>query len=303
MRIPKSRLVIIDGNAIIHRAYHAMPAMTSPSGLPTNAVYGFVSMFLKIISELNPTYLAVAFDRPEPTFRHKEFADYQSQRGEADELLVPQFSMVRDVVESFNVSCFDKEGYEADDLIGTLSTKSKTEVDEVIIVTGDKDQFQLIDKMTKVFIPIKGLSITELVDEEKVVEKLGVRADQVVDYKALVGDPSDNYPGVYGIGPKSAAHLLEKFDSYPNVYEHLDEIPESLQKKLKDGKKGGDISYRLAKIVTDLPIEFDKEKLSEWDIGSKKTMQLFDIYGFRSIKKRVEGISKQIEEERQQKLF
>ncbi len=304
-----SKLILIDGNAIIHRAYHAMPALSTPTGQPIGAVQGFVNMLLRIIEDMEPTHIAVAWDRPEPTFRNKLYKEYQSQRPEVDKELISQFEKVRDVLDTFDIVQYDKRGFEADDIIGTLSRKSvsgKNSVDEVIIVTGDKDQLQLVNDVVRVYVPIRGLSVGQLMDERAVKEKLGVTPRQVIDLKGFIGDPSDNYPGVYGVGPKTAQKLLDKYDTYPNTYNHLNEIEKenaSLAKKLKDGKETGDISYKLARIVTDVDIPYEPEKLDKWSIGNDETIELFESYGFRSLTKRVKDIHAKKESDRQRQLF
>ena len=253
-----SKLVLIDGNAIIHRAYHAMPAtLTDKEGNPTNAVYGFTSMLLRIIEDLKPTHLIVCFDRKEPTFRKEMFDDYQSHRPEADKELISQFGTVRKVVSSFGIPIFDKAGYEADDLIGTIAKEAEKDLDGVVIVTGDKDILQLVTDKTKVYLPIKGLSVAKLMDKDEVMAKLGVWPEQIVDYKALVGDPSDNYPGVRGIGPKTAESLLDEYENFDKIYKNIDDIPVNTKKKLIDGKKMGEMSYKLAKIDTDVPVKYE----------------------------------------------
>lgn len=301
----KSRLVLIDGNAIIHRAYHAMPPLTTPKGESIGAVQGFTNMLLKIIVDLKPKYLAVAFDRKEPTFRHKRYKEYQSHRPPGEPELISQFSKVREVVDAFGIASFDKKRYEADDIIGTLSTKAnKTKkITDIIIVTGDKDQMQLVTEKVKLFMPVKGLSVAIMFGEEEVKEKLGVRPDQVVDLKAFMGDQSDNYPGIYGVGPKTAQYLLSRYETYENVFKHIDELKENMAKKLTDGKEEGDISYELAKIVTDLDVDLNLDKMSKWEIGNEKTLLLFQRFGFKNLTKRINSISARTDKEKQQKLF
>lgn len=312
----ESKLILIDGNAIIHRAYHAMPALTTPMGQPIGAVQGFINMLLKVIEDMEPTHIAVAWDRPEPTFRNKLFKEYQSQRPEVDKELVSQFDKVRAAMSAFDIIQYDKKGYEADDIIGTLSRRAvndnKFVFDEVIIVTGDKDQLQLVDDKhnIKVYLPLKGLSVGQLLDSNAVKEKLGVRPDQVVDLKAFMGDPSDNYPGVFGVGPKTAVSLINEFGGYQETYEWLekkdvksDSIRESVIKKLIEGKETGDISYKLARIVTDVDITFEPDAMNRWSIGNDKTIKLFKSYGFRSLTSRIEEIRDAKEAEKQGQLF
>ena len=258
-----SKLVLVDGNAIMHRAFHALPTtLTSENGEPTNAVYGFTSMLFKIIEDLVPTHIAVCFDRREPTFRKKEFKDYQSHRPEMDIGLSSQFPKAKEVLKAFRIPAYDKKGFEADDVIGTIS--KRTRVDEVVIVTGDKDILQLVDKRIKVYLPVGGLSNAVLMDEKKVKEKMGVRPERIVDYKGLVGDPSDNYKGVLGIGPKTAEKLFKDYDSFKEIYKNIDKIDERIASKLKEHKKSADMSYKLAKIVTDVDVEYDIEDMNDW---------------------------------------
>ena len=294
---------MVDGNAIIHRAYHAMPpTLTDMDGNPTNAVYGFTSMLLRIIEDLQPTHLVVCFDRKEPTFRKKMYDNYQAHRPEADKELISQFGTVRKVVSSFGIPIYDKAGYEADDLIGTIAKKAERDMDGVVIVTGDKDILQLVTDKTKVYLPIKGLSVAKLMDKDEVMVKLGVWPEQIVDYKALVGDPSDNYPGVKGVGPKTAESLLDEYESFNEVYKHLDDLPESTKKKLVEGKKMGEMSYELAKIDIDVPIKFDIDKAKDWDIGKKEVLETFGEIGFKSLGERVKKMNKIKEEESQMSL-
>jgi DNA polymerase-1 len=298
-----SKLVLVDGNAIIHRAYHAMPAMlTDKEGNPINAVYGFTSMLLRIIEDLDPTHLVVCFDRKEPTFRKEMFDDYQSHRPEADTELVSQFGTVRKVVSSFGIPIFEKAGYEADDLIGTIAKKAEEDLDGVVIVTGDKDILQLVTDKTKVYLPIKGLSVAKLMDKDDVMTKLGVWPEQIVDYKALVGDPSDNYPGVMGIGPKTAESLLDEYESFEKIYQNINKVPQTTQKKLIDGKEMGEMSYKLAKIDTNVPIKYDVEKAKDWGIERKEILETFSDIGFRSLSERVKKMRKIKEEQSQMSL-
>lgn len=214
-----SKLVLIDGNAIMHRAYHALPPLTTKKGEPINAVYGFVSMLLGLINELKPTHISVCFDRPEKTFRKEKYIHYQSQRPEMDEFLSSQITKMHDVLTAFGIPVYEKAGYEADDLLGTIAkqsvrveecksgskklkkthalplSRSSTLIDEVVIVTGDRDIFQLINDKVKVYVPVKGLKEGKLYGVGEVRHEFDFDPIQMIDYKALVGDPSDNYPG------------------------------------------------------------------------------------------------------------
>ena len=314
-----SRLVLIDGNAILHRAYHALPPLTAPDGSVVNAVYGFVSILIKIFNDLKPTHMAVAFDRPEPTFRKKLYKDYQAKRPEMDRTLVSQIPKVQDVVRAFGIPIYDKAGFEADDVIGTLAKQiaslvipatapgSREKKDwipgqarndkqwEIIIVTGDKDILQLVDdkKGVKVFMPTKGLSEGKLYGEAEVVEKLGVSPKQIPELKALMGDQSDNYPGVAGIGPKTAVGLINAYGSVKKLYDQGErgdwgDVGETIKTKLLVGKESAFLSRDLATIRTDVPVEMKPlEALTTLDTPeARKKLQEFH---FPSLIKRLSG--------------
>jgi len=294
------KLILIDGNAILHRAYHALPPLTTKSGEPINAVYGLVSMLLRVIQDLTPTHIAICFDEKAPTFRHKEFAAYQAQRPTMADELSSQFEKARKVVEAFGIPAYSKAGYEADDVLGTLAKGSK---EDVVIVTGDRDILQLVNDKVKVYLPIVGLSSAKLMGAEEVKEKLGVAPKQVPDYKALVGDPSDNYPGVAGIGPKTAISLLEKYNNLGEIYAHLKDISPSVRAKLERGKEASKMSLRLATIVKDVPVNFDKEASGKWDIDSQKVLNLFKQFGFKTLTERVKKVGKEMDEAKQISLL
>lgn len=287
-----NRLVLIDGNAILHRAYHALPPLTAPDGSVVNAVYGFTSILIKLFKELKPTHMAVAFDRPEPTFRKSLFKEYQAKRPEMDDALVTQIPKVQDVVRAFGMPIYDAVGFEADDVIGTIVKQvisdkqkeiSKTNkhsdvspitsrlspsIEDVVIVTGDRDILQLVDdkKGVKVFMPTKGLSEGKLLGEKDVEEKMGVMPDRIPDLKALMGDASDNYPGVAGIGPKTAVGLLHTFGSIEELYKAMKSQPSAvslqpsagIREKLLQGEESAKFSKDLATIRTNAPVDFEE---------------------------------------------
>lgn len=296
-----NKLVLIDGNAILHRAYHALPPLTTKRGEPINAVYGLISMLLRIIQDLKPTHIAVAFDRPEPTFRHLAFKSYQAQRPPLADELSSQFEKAKDVLSAFGIPIYEKVGFEADDVIGTLATRADT--DEVVVVTGDRDQLQLVDEKIKVYMPVGGLANAKMMDRVAVIEKMGVTPSQIPDYKALVGDPSDNYSGVSGIGPKTAIGLLSKYKNFEGIFAHLNEISKSTAEKLTKGKSDGKISLKLAKIVRDVPIEADFEKMSKWQIDSPGVLELSSKYGFKTLTNRVKEVGKNLAQEKQMSLI
>jgi len=336
-----TKLVLIDGHAILHRAYHAFPMnLKTRRGELVNAVYGFTKILLNVITELNPECIAVAFDLPGQNFRHHEFVGYQAQRPKTDNQLIDQIDRVKEVVEALNIPIFTLPGFEADDVIGTLAqqaVKLNTELrimnhgkkksdnnhnsrfmihdspTEVIIVTGDKDILQLVDDHVKVLMPQRGFAESFLVDKDGVKQKMGVLASQIVDYKGLVGDPSDNYPGVLGIGPKTAINLLNDYKTLDGVYNNLDNIKnEKLRQKLIDGKENAYLSYKLATIVRDAPVKLEIDKCAVHDYDLQKVSALFEELEFRSLIKKLPGAqpavepnkpTKKVADIRQQSLF
>lgn len=287
-----NRLVIIDGHAILHRAYHALPPLSTSKGLIVNAVYGFSSMMLRVIETLKPTHLVVAFDTPEPTFRNHLYKDYQIQRPKVDEAFIPQIDLVKNLVREMGIPTFEKAGFEADDVIGTIAQKA--DVDEVIIVTGDRDILQLVDGKIGVYMPVKGLSESKLYRKQEVEDKFGVSPSQIIDYKALVGDASDNYPGVAGIGPKTASTLLIKYKTLEEIYRHKAEIDsEKVKKALDDHLTSAEMAKKLATIVCDVPIKLDIEKCKLPNLDRPDIHKLFEEFEFRSLIPRLGGINKQ----------
>lgn len=308
-----SKLVIFDGNALIHRAYHAIPSsIKTPNGEPINAVYGVLSMLLRVVQDLEPNYLVFAWDRPEPTFRHKLLEDYQGHRPDVDDELISQFPKAQKIIKSMNIIALDKKGFEADDVIGTISKQiplsdkggqaSGNDVG-VIIVTGDRDILQLVDKDIKLYMPERGMSGAKLYGKRETVERLGVPPEQIIDYKALVGDPSDNYKGVPGIGPVTATKLLKKYKTLDNIYKNIDKITGSAQKKLIENKDSAYLSFKLATIVRDVDIDFDLKKADEWKMDSEEALKIYDEYGFRSLKKRLLKFEQERRDSKQAKLF
>ena len=223
----KPLLVLFDGNALIHRAFHALPPLTvSKTGEMVSAVYGFALMLLKVINELKPTHCAIAFDMKAPTFRHKLFPEYKAQRPPTPEELINQLGRVRELVSAFHIPIFELEGYEADDILGALSHQASKQDIDTVIVTGDADTMQLVSPRVKVLYPKPGRSFSDtmLYDEAAVIQKYSLKPEQIADFKALKGDPSDNIPGVPGIGEKTAVKLLQQFGSIEQIYEHIDEV-------------------------------------------------------------------------------
>lgn len=292
---PPKRLVLIDGHGILHRAYHALPPLTSRGGELLNAVYGFTTMLFRVINDLKPDYLVVAFDVGKPTFRHEEFVGYQAQRPAVDVELISQIGRVREVLKAMGIPIFEVEGFEADDVIGTLSKQASKRKIQTVIVTGDRDILQLVGRDVKVFAPVRGLSQGELLDIKGAKEKMGVSSSCLVDYKALVGDASDNYPGVPGIGPKTAVLLLKRFGSLEAIYKNLrkveKEFGEKVAEKLVAGKDSAYLSQKLARIVTNVSVKLDLKK-AKFEFTKKekeRTIEKLKELRFKSLVSRLEG--------------
>lgn len=281
------KLVLIDGHAILHRAYHALPpTFTNKEGVSTNAVYGFTTMLLRVLTDLKPDYLVVAFDLPQPTFRSQQYTAYQAKRPEMQGNLVEQIPLVHELLETLKVEHFEVGGYEADDVIGTLARQAKG---ETVIVTGDRDMLQLVDKNTKVCVPVKGLAETKTYDEKLIEEEFGVKSSQWVDVKALKGDASDNYPGVRGIGPKTAQDLIAKYKTLEEVYKNLGKLEPKVAKKLAEGAESAGMGKKLATIVTDVPVHLDLEKADVAKINWQSGVEYMrNKLGFKSIPEKIE---------------
>lgn len=249
-------LLIVDGNALIHRAYHALPGFKTHEGVLTNAVYGFASMLLKTIDDFSPTHICVCFDTPVKTFRKELYENYQSHRPEMESDLSKQFPYVKEFLDSAGITHAEKPGYEADDVMGTISKRAEDAGFTTYILTGDKDIVQLVDDKTFVIAPKKGLTEIQLYTEESAQEKFGIPPHLIPELKGLMGDPSDNYKGVPGIGPKTAAILIAQFGSVKSVYDHLAEVASPKTRELlKKNKESAVLSQRLATIVRDLDLD------------------------------------------------
>ncbi len=244
------KLVLIDGNSLMNRAFYATPVFTTKDGLPTNGVFGFVKLLLKIISDKKPTHIAVAFDVHAPTFRHQAYVDYKAGRKPMPEDLAKQMPIIKDVLRLMNIRICELAGYEADDLIGTLSKKFSL---ETYIYTGDRDAYQLVDESTSVCLTRKGVSDILELNAENFKDEIGLTPSQIIHLKALMGDKSDNIPGVAGVGEKSAMSLLEKYETLDGIYAHLDDISGALHNKLSVGKENAYFSKQLATIDVNAP--------------------------------------------------
>ena len=281
------RLIIIDGNSIINRAFYALPDMTNSEGLHTNAVYGFTRMLFKIIDDYKPTHISVAFDKKAPTFRHKEYADYKAGRKKMPDELGQQLQPLKELLDTFNIHRMEMAGYEADDLIGTVAKMGEDNDFEVYIVTGDKDAIQLASNKTTTLITKKGVGEVEEYNYDSVVERYEMTPTQFIDLKGLMGDKSDNIPGVPGIGEKTGIKLIKEFSSIENIIENIDQLKGSVKKKIEENKEQAIFSKKLATIIRDVPIEISLDELSYGDYDKKAVIEEFKKFGFTTLIKQV----------------
>jgi DNA polymerase-1 len=275
-------LLLFDGNALVHRAFHALPPLTqSKTGEMVNAVYGFANTLLKVLDEFKPTHWAVAFDRPTPTFRHEVFQEYKAQRPAMPEELKSQIKRVHQLVDAFHIPVFEVDGFEADDVLGTLSKQASEQGIEAIIVTGDNDMLQIISPSVKALAPKRTFNDNILYDEETVKQKYGISPGQIADFKALVGDVSDNIPGVPGIGEKTATKLIQQFGSLEGIYSHIEDItPSKLQITLHEHRAQAFQSKELVTIVRDVPVNLNLEVCQVSAYGRSEVVELFRELGF-----------------------
>ena len=270
---------IIDGHSQLYQAYYAITELTTPSGQPINAVYGFTRMLRKIIKEDKPCYMAIAFDTKGPTFRHIEYKEYKSHRKPTPDDLVSQIPLLYDVINAYNIPLYAIQGFEADDIIGTISKKLSKEHIECTIITIDKDMDQLIDKHIKIFNPRK----KEIRDTEKLRKEKGIEPENVIDILALGGDSSDNIPGIPGIGYKTALNLIREWKSLENVISNVDKIKgKKKQENLLKYTELARLSKRLATIDTEVPLDFNLEACRLTNFNNIKLNELFTNYGFKS---------------------
>jgi DNA polymerase-1 len=349
-----NKLVLLDSSAIIHRAYHGLPPLTTKDGVLVNAVYGFITTLFKVIDEFKPKYIAACFDEKGPTVRHLEFKEYKAHRPKAPDDLIKQFSYVKEICKALNIPILSKHGYEADDVIGTIVHKIQNPKSEIlnkskiknsnvqnnsaikqfnnltiVIVTGDMDTLQLIDDSVSVYSMSRGIKKAEIYDSEKVKERYGFEPMQLIDYKALRGDPSDNIPGVPGIGEKTATNLIKNFQNIENIYDFIshselvlpagrqseeshknidssatpqndDKISARISNTLKEYKDQAFLSKKLATIIKDVPIDFDLSNCLVHDYDKKKAEALFRKLEFKSL---INRLPKEEKNNKQTTLF
>ena len=286
------KLIIIDGNALIHRSFHALPTtLKTKDGIITNAAYGFASFLIKALSEIKPKYAILTMDKKAPTFRHKMYQEYKATRVKAPQELYDQIPMAKEIAQAFNIPLFELEGFEADDLIGTISQKINQEEPkiEIIIITGDMDTLQLVNKKTKVYSMSRGLSESVLYDEKKILEKYNLEPKQIIDFKALKGDPSDNIPGVSGIGEKTAKELLIEFKNLDSIYKNINspKIKEKTKELLIKNKEMAYLSYQLATIEKNAPLKINLEETKIHNLDKNKINKIFSQLEFKSLLSRI----------------
>ncbi len=282
----KETILLLDGNALLHRAWHAIPPLTTKDGLVVNAAYGFAMIVEKMIEAQKPEFMAVAWDVEGGTFRDDIFAAYKAQREKKEQELYDQIPIIQEILEAFGIPSIEAPGFEADDIIGTLSKRASDKGLRALIVTGDLDSLQLVDENVEVLFFQKGISETKLYNPAAVKERYGLTTDQLIDYKALRGDPSDNIPGVAGIGEKTATVLLQKYHSIDGIYKHIDEIEEKYAKKLRGQEKTVEIALQLVTIVRDMKFPFSFEDAKRGVPNYDKLLPLYKNLEFRTLLKK-----------------
>ncbi|MDP3883200.1 MAG: 5'-3' exonuclease H3TH domain-containing protein [Candidatus Staskawiczbacteria bacterium] len=289
----ENRLIIIDSNALLHRAFHALPPLANSSGQETGAVYGYLLTLFKAIKDLSPNYIVACFDTKAKTFRHEQFQDYKAQRPVTPSGIIFQIPITKDVLKAFGVPVFFKDGFEADDLIATICdlTQKQNKNLEIYILTGDLDNLQLVNEKIKVYTLGKGIKDTIIYDINKVEERFGVKPEQMVDFKALTGDPSDNIPGVEGIGKKTAAEIIQKYGTIKNLYEELSTDTAVLKPKVKEAlqknKETALMSLGLVKMKNDVEIFFNIEDCKFGKFNKIEVENIFKKLDFNSLISRI----------------
>ena len=286
------KTLLIDGNSLINRAFYALPILSTEEGVYTNGVYGFLKMFYKVIDEYEPDNVVCAFDVKKPTFRHQHYSEYKAGRKKMPDELVPQIPLLKEVLGQLGVFCTELAGYEADDIIGTYALKSEEVSGETVILTGDRDSFQLISPLTTVWFTKKGITDVEKLTPLNLKDFYGVEPDRVCDLKALMGDSSDNIPGVAGVGEKTALELINKYGSIEEIYEHTDELKGKLQEKIINGKDAAFDSKFLVTIFRQVP-DCHIENTKYVPCDDTVAAEVFNKYGFKSLLERVGGTVKE----------
>src|SRR4051812_500690 len=296
--------MLLDGYGLVYRGYFALPPLTTSKGDLVNGAFGFASIVLRGLADLQPDYLAVSFDLPGPTFRHEQYAEYKATRTRMPDDLRDQFPKVREIVKALRIPVYEMQGYEADDVIGTITKQLDSREDlETTIVTVDLDMLQLVTPRVRLMTTRSGVENTVMYDVAKIEERFGLRPDQMVDYKALKGDPTDNIPGVPGVGEKTAAKLIRDFGSLDALLARLDEVtPAKLGDKLREHVDQIHMGRDLSRIVRDLPIQIDLEAARLGDYDRDTVVRLFREYEFRTLIERLPPIAGESAEQRTESL-
>lgn len=285
----KKRLIVIDSNALLHRAFHALPPLATKNGEQTGAIYGYLLILFKAIADLKANYVVACFDTKAPTFRHQMFKDYKGTRAKTPDQVILQLPKTKLILDKFKIPVFFKEGVEADDLIATICQMAPKQSEnlEVYILSGDLDNLQLVNDNVKVYTLGKGIKDTIIYDEEKVMSRFGVRPDQIIDFKALTGDQSDNIPGVRGIGKTTAADVLQRYGSIKNLYDELSTDTAVLKPKVKEllkiNKENAFLSYKLAEMKKDVNINFIIEDCRFGNFDVKEVCEILQQFEFNTL--------------------
>lgn len=290
----REKLLLIDANSLIHRSFHALPPFKTPDGSPSGALYGLASILIKVMRERPPRYIAAAFDRPEPTFRKKEYKDYKGTRAPTADDLIIQLKEAHNLLAAFGIKSFDLAGFEADDIVATMAKRFGGKNIQAVILSGDLDTLQVVDGDDIVVeFPKKGISETVIYNREAVIERFDVKPEELADYKGLVGDTSDNIPGVPGVGPKTAARLIKDYGTLKNMYKDIEEVgmsDEKLRKKLIDNKDQALMSKKLATLDLDVKIsaELDEIDMTK-SFNKEKALKYIEKLGSNTLKDRIEN--------------
>lgn len=289
----QNRAVFIDGNSLIFRAFYALPPLKNQDGIATNGVYGFLTMLFKILDEYDPQYVSVAFDKKGKTFRHTAYQEYKAGRKETPSDLLVQFPIVKAFLDAMNIHRIEMDGYEADDLVASLTKRAEQEGMEIFLVTGDRDYLQLISQNTKVLLMRKGISQVEVFDEAHFKEIYQMEVDSFVHLKALMGDASDNIPGVPGVGEKTGIKLISQYKTLDGVYENLDEIKGKLKEKLAENETSARMSLKMSEMVCNLPVDFSKDLVGRKEAQKETMKALLETHNFKSFMPRFSEVVKE----------
>lgn len=296
-----SHFILIDGNSIANRAFYALPLLSTSQGLHTNAVLGFTTMLLKVIEEMQPTHLLVAFDAGKVVFRHAEFTEYKGKRAKTPPELSEQFPLIRELLDSFSIQRFELEGYEADDIIGTMTLRAEQNGWKTTVITGDKDMLQLVSDHVSVALTRKGVSEIELYTTQEIQDKYGLTPLQIIDLKGLMGDTSDNIPGVPGVGEKTALKLLHEYGSVEEVLANVDKVSgKKLQENLRTNVDQAMLSKSLATILREAPVEVDLDHVTYTGYNGQQLVEFFKRMEFKSLIPKVKVDAVDLEDDEQQ---